>query len=410
MKLNEQSFVRRHALWIVPILIFGTAGILEAVHAFVGYSISGRPEFGYTLRGQPLSLFALLGRALPSWIALGIVAGIALRLSRSRPLFAADWKHSLAFHLPAALLFSTTFLLMAAAFRHFLFLGPETGISFATTILRYYTVYFNTHFLFYWGVVGVYSAFVYDRDLRERQLVAEKLQRGLTEARLHALKNQLQPHFLFNTLNAVSGLALSGDTPGTVRTLTLLGDLLRATLERREEVVSLADELELLDLYLKIQHVRFDDRLDVRLRIDEDVLDAEIPTFLLQPLVENAIRHGIADAAGGWIVIAARQCGASLRVNVSDSGGGVRTSGSGHGIGLNNCIARLEQLYGSAHLTIGNAAAGGASITLEWPLVWSGRGRRERVSASLPQLNTPPAPAPSAVDGGAQRNVLSASL
>jgi two-component system LytT family sensor kinase len=304
------------------------------------------------------------------WIeAFGNYVRLHVGKTTHLPLFATGWKSSLALHLPTAICLSGVFLVVAAALRHYLFLRPEFGTAFSTTLLRYYTVYFNTEFLFYWGIVGVYSAFVYYRDLRERELTAERLRRGLSEARLRALQNQLRPHFLFNTLNAISGLALDGDTRGTVRTLCLLGDLLRVTLERDEVVVRLAEELRLLELYVQIQRVRFEDRLDVRLEINPDVLDAEIPTFLLQPIVENAIRHGLAGTENGWIEIRACRDGGRVRLIVTDSGSKCPAGAPRLGVGLSNCAARLRQLYGADHMLAMEAGdGGGVRVGIEWPL------------------------------------------
>ena len=358
----------RHARWAVPLLVFVAAGFLEAVHGYIGYTLGGRPAVGYTLHGQPLSFVAILARALPSWMMLGLLAALALRITRHRPLFAASWKKSLLFHLPIAVCFSAAFLLSAAVFRHYLFVGPEAGIPFRVTLIRYYTIYFNTGFLFYWGTVGVWSAFVYYRDLRERELVAERLRRGLSEARLRALQNQLQPHFLFNTLNAISGLALDGDTRGTVTTLRLLGDLLRATLERNDVVVSIAEEIELVRLYVEIQKVRFEKRLDVQFDIDPGVLEAEIPTFLLQPIVENAIRHGLAGETGGWIEIGATRRDGRVRVTVTDSGSDHAPATGRRGVGLSNCAARLEERYGADQtLALETTGSAGIRVRLEWP-------------------------------------------
>lgn len=360
---------RRPAPWLTALLLCALAGLLEAVHGYIGYSLSGRPEWGYTLRGQPLSFLDFLARTTPSWLVLGACAAMALRVTERRPLFSADWKRSVGVHLPLAFLFSAVFLLTAALLRHFLFIGPEVGISFTTSLLRYYTVYFNTYFLFYWGIIGVYSAFVYYRDLRERELLAEKLRRGLTDARLRVLQQQLQPHFLFNTLNAVSGLAADGDARGTVRTLALLGDLLRATLHRDEQVVTFAEELDVLDIYLAIQRIRLEERLQVRMQIEPEVMAVEIPTFLLQPLVENAICHGIAPSShAGWIEIAARRRNDRVLLTVTDSGRGIGQGPIQLGIGLSNCIERLSQLYGSDYaFDLGNAETGGARVRVEWP-------------------------------------------
>jgi two-component system, LytTR family, sensor kinase len=354
----------------MALLLFSAAGLLESVHGSIGYWLSGRPELGYTLRGQPLSFFDILARAMPSWIVLGVLAGLAWKLAERRPLFATEWKRSLLFHLPLAALFSATFLLCAALIRHFMFVAPETGIGFGTTLLRYYTIYFNTHFLFYWGIVGLYSGSLHYQNLRERELHSERLQRSLTEARLRALQQQLEPHFLFNTLNAVSGLAQEGNVNGTVRTLALLGDLLRETLRRTEQVVTVRKELELLDLYLAIQRVRLEERLQIRTRIEPDILDAEVPTFLLQPIVENAIRHGVArESRPGWIEIAIRRRGQRVCATVTDSGNGLAGGTVATGVGVSNCVARLEQLYGREHsFRLANVRGAGASAVIEWPL------------------------------------------
>lgn len=373
---------------VVALVLFAAAGVLESIHGYMGYQLSGRPEFGYTLRGQPLSFMDIFARALPSWIVLGLLAGLALRMADRRPLFSTGWKRSVLWHLPPATLFSAIFLLVAATFRYFLFVGPETGVSFMTTLLRYYTVYFNTNFLFYWGIVGLYSGFLHYRTLRERELRAERLERKLAEARLRALQQQLEPHFLFNTLNAVSGLAQEGNIPATVRTLSLLGDLLRATLRRTEQVVTVAQELELLELYLAIQRIRLEERLQVRMRIDPDILEAEIPTFLLQPLVENAIRHGVApDSRPGWVEITATRRDQRLHITVTDSGRGVGDEPVRLGLGLRNCIARLEQLYGREYaFDLRNAPGGGARVEVEWRWRKLGPAPRSAPEEDLPTI------------------------
>lgn len=373
---------RRLSPSVAALLLFTVAGLLESVHGYIGYHLSGRPAIGYTLHGQPLTFLDLLARALPSWIALGALAGLVLRLAERRPMFSTGWKRSLLFHLPLAVLFAASYMIVAGAMRHFLFVGPEADVSFGTTLMRYYTVYFNTFFLWYWGIVGVYSGLLHYRDVKERDVQAEKLQRKLTEARLRALQQQLEPHFLFNTLNAVSGLALEGNVNGTVRTLSLLGDLLRATLRRSEQVVTVAQELELLELYLDIQRVRLEERLQVRMDVDPDTLDAQIPTFLLQPLVENAIRYGIAnESEAGWIEISVRRRDTRLRVTVTDSGRGIGTDPVRLGVGLRNCIARLDQLYGGAYsFDLRTVGPRGARVTVEWPwerIDHAGLGTRE---------------------------------
>lgn len=382
---------------LVAFILFAAAGLLESFHGYVGYQLSGRPEIGYTLRGQPMSFLNIAARSLPSWLVLGLLAGLALRLAERRPLFASGWLRSVAFHLPLAAVFSGSFLVTAATIRHFMFLGPEAGVAFGVTLLRYYGLYFNTYFLFYWGTVGVYSGFLHFRNLRERDLQAEKLQRQLAEARLQVLQQQLEPHFLYNTLNAVSGLALEGNVNGTVRTLALLGGLLRTSLRRNEQVITIAQELETLDQYLEIQRVRFDERLEVRMRVARDVLDAEIPTFLLQPVVENAVGHGIANRAeGGVLEVRIRRRGKRVHATVADTGAGVGTEPTAMGIGLSNTVARLEQLYGDEYkFRLDDRPGGGAVATLEWPFRLSGTA--EAASPVESVVHDPPTRVPAIV-------------
>jgi LytS/YehU family sensor histidine kinase len=191
-------------------------------------------------------------------------------------------------------------------------------------------------------------------------------------ARLGALKAQLQPHFLFNTLNAIVVLVRQQKGRQAEETLARFSDLLRAVLADMDaQEVPLSRELEYLRLYLSIEQVRFPDRLRVQIDVDPELLDAAVPHMALQPLVENAIRHGIGRrSTSGVIAIRALREGASLQIEVSDDGPGFQQEGApgGMGLGLANTRARLEQLYGGqAELRTGNAPGGGARAVLVLP-------------------------------------------
>jgi LytS/YehU family sensor histidine kinase len=194
----------------------------------------------------------------------------------------------------------------------------------------------------------------------------------MTEARLNALRMELHPHFLFNTLNAISGLVRRREIDAAVRMLARLGELLRVTLERGSvQQVPLERELSFLRLYLEIERIRFHDRLGVDFEVDPEVLDALVPTLILQPLVENAVRHGVARLSGpGRVgVRAARQDG-KLILQVADTGAGFQAGNGGTrlGVGLSNTRARLEQLYGAdAAMMLDNGPAGGALVTVTLP-------------------------------------------
>jgi LytS/YehU family sensor histidine kinase len=217
------------------------------------------------------------------------------------------------------------------------------------------------------SVLAIIHGIEYYRRFRERELHAARLETELASARLEALAAQLQPHFLFNTLHGVSAL-MRRDVDAAEEMLTHLSDLLRRTLRPRDgHEVTLAEELELLQHYLDIMKIRFADRLTVRLEIDADATHALVPHLVLQPVVENAIQHGIARKPGaGLIEIRARRDGESLEIVVRDDGEG--HGGGDERIGLSNTRRRLRELYGDAQsLTLADVEDGGLRVTLRVP-------------------------------------------
>lgn len=223
----------------------------------------------------------------------------------------------------------------------------------------------------YWIIVSMVHALTYYRRSQERERKAAELEGRLAQARLQALRMQLHPHFLFNTLHAISTLVYK-DPKGADEMIANLSELLRATLDTSDQQeIRLRKELDLLERYLEIQQVRFGDRLRIEKQVDPQTLDASVPTLILQPLVENAIKHGIEPRPGpGEIVIGAHRSGTALQLSVRDNGNGVEghPARDGSGIGLSNTRARLEQLYGKeAKLTLSRPSNGGCSVELELP-------------------------------------------
>ena len=215
------------------------------------------------------------------------------------------------------------------------------------------------------AIVAAAHTVTYYRRSRER----DQLEARLAEARLQLLNMQLQPHFLFNTLNTIAEL-VHGDADIADGMITDLSELLRRTMNMAATPdVTLATELELLSLYLSLQRARFGERLRVSMAIDEDARTARVPMLLLQPIVENAVRHGLArHVNAGAIDIVARRAGSDLIVEVTDDGPGVIDEGVHEGIGLANTRARLEALYSrAAHLTLANAIGGGARVSVHLP-------------------------------------------
>lgn len=197
------------------------------------------------------------------------------------------------------------------------------------------------------------SSQAFEEEAARQAVHAAELQRDLADARLRTLRMQLQPHFIFNAHHAITGLMLEGETDKAVRMLVRLSDLLRLTLDQGDgHDVALRQEIALLRQYLEIQQIRFGDRLRVEIAVDEDALDAAVPTLILQPLVENAVRHGIdQQIAPGWITVSAKRVDDRLVLAVENSGkphpGPTRPTRSG--IGLSTTRARLQQAYADAH-------------------------------------------------------------
>jgi signal transduction histidine kinase len=228
-----------------------------------------------------------------------------------------------------------------------------------------------TSYFTYMVVVAAHYAFDYYQKYRERDLRALELEGRLTQAELQNLKMQLHPHFLFNTLNTISVLMIK-DTRAANRVLVRLSELLRMALDNvSTQEVSLKEELDFLARYLEIEQTRFEDRLTVRMKIEPGVRDARVPNLILQPLVENAIRHGIAPLlTPGIIEISAYRENVHLRLEVRDNGSGLADSNQHlrEGVGLSNTRARLVQLYAKDHtFEAGNAPGGGLLVTIVIP-------------------------------------------
>lgn len=305
---------------------------------------------------------------------------MVLWLGSRWPLERRTWRRHALVHLCFSALFSTIQLaLETVAFVRLEEMGLlHTGQSDRTFAGRFPALLvlgFHGNIIAYWAILALQSVFRYYRRYQEREqhalrleLQAAELKTQVVRAQLSALKMQLQPHFLFNTLNAIIVLVRQQRTREAEDMLARLSDLLRIVLADVEaQEVPLRRELEYLTLYLAIQQIRFSDRLRVDVDVADDLLDAAIPPMGLQPIVENAVRHGVGQrAAAGRIQISAARTNGSLEITVRDDGPGFREEAGG--IGLANTRARLAQLYGTAAALItGNSDQGGAVVTMVLP-------------------------------------------
>jgi len=275
------------------------------------------------------------------------------------------WARRLPLHLGAALL--TALLDAGAAALLQPLLGPNPSPGFVGFLAHGATL----SVLSYASVVAFGHALRYHRLWLERQVRAAELERQLALTRLSALTAQLRPHFLFNALHTVAALVRAGEAQAAVRTIASLGDLLRLSLREGLPEVALRDEMAFAARYLEVEGTRFRGRLEVHMEVAPAVEGALVPRFLLQPLVENAVRHGIEqNAAPGSVEIRAGREGEALAIEVRDTGPGPgpRPASRADGVGLANTRERLARLYGSRQrLELGPAPGGGTRVRVELP-------------------------------------------
>jgi two-component system, LytTR family, sensor kinase len=363
-RLMVQSRITR------PRVIFGIATLLGCFSAF---QASQFVRF-FSERDTPFWILASLNFGY--WYTWALLAPIVLLLASRFPLDRERWMRSLPVHLVAVLALTFVHVVMAESIRYSLALAASEvwmkNMTWWSHVSRTYFISFDWEMMTYWAIIGFWHATAYYRVAQDRALKASRLGTQLAEAQLQALQRQLHPHFLFNTLNAISAL-MHRDVEAADQMLARLSDLLRIALDMRgAQEVALKDELEFLQKYLEIEQTRFGERLAVRYDIDPATLDAQVPNLILQPLVENSVRHAVAvRIEPGLIAIRARKVGTNLELSVHDNGPGLpKAPGTqpGKGVGLSNTRSRLEHLYGASQvLRLEEPPAGGLIVTVMLP-------------------------------------------
>jgi two-component system, LytTR family, sensor kinase len=353
------------ARWKRAALIFGAwtaAGVFFASQLVFLYPI--------TSGGREISFSRALLINVPFYWLWALLTPAILGLARRFPLERARWRRNLAVHAGASLVLSAVQLLVAGVLLYAVVQAGGTS-SLTWALGSFFRLNFHANILTYAALVTcAWAAETYEK-YRDRELAASRLQTQLAKAELGALKMQLQPHFLFNTLNAIA--ALLKPKPDAAESMVLqLAEFLRLTLRNTGRAeVTLREELEFLERYLAIEKTRFGDRLSTRFRIRSEVLGARVPNLILQPLVENAVRHGIAKSTDAkCLEVSATHEGGRLLLRVSDDGPGLGITPVREGIGLSNTRERLRHLFGDDYsLSYGNAPEGGFAIALSFPLV-----------------------------------------
>lgn len=332
-------------------------GLFSFAQSFLYYALPGaHPE-------SPMRLLALAMGSASIW---ALLTPAALWISNRIQLTPERLFRSLALHFLVGIGFVLVSTVLERGVARLVAVGAAQ--PFARSLLYR----FDSRLLAYLLIVTLAQVGRYLLLFREREQQAAALATQLARAELQVLKMQLQPHFLFNALNSISEL-VHRDPRSADRLIARLGHLLRLSLDQAagHQMVPLRQELEFLKAYLEIEQTRFRDRLSVELDVEPDVLDAAVPTLLLQPLVENAIRHGVAPRpAGGCVTFHAVRQGDRLAIEVRDDGPGFPASPAGfaEGLGIRNTRERLRQLFGESHgLRFENPPGGGARVAMELP-------------------------------------------
>lgn len=371
---NRDWLSSRRTLYTLAAAVWMAFALLQVVQSFVYAQAAGRP---WTLVGAVIGGF-------PWWLSWLALTPVIASLAGRYPFTEGRHWASLGKHALFGVLIALVQVVTVGAIFWFT-TGQFSGVasSLGNQVQRFFGNFFLESVVTYAGTAGVFTAIDFARAVRDEAVTrarlearAAALESSVAQARLDALSMQMNPHFLFNTLTAISGL-VSRDRKGEAReVIQRLGELLRQSLGNGNgPFTTVAREAALLDDYLYIQRVRFSDRLDARVEIARDVRECLIPAMLLQPLVENAIRHGVEPREGkGQVRISVRRDNGALAIRIADSGGGFSLGTDGRpareGIGIANTRERLDHMYGEkASLVLRNAIGGGAEAIVTVPAV-----------------------------------------
>ena len=346
----RRQWVVALVLWSIPALLFTIPSLLEG-----------------TATAQ-----IVVTESLP-WLIWALLTPLVLLQARRYTLEEPGRARDIRVHVSTALLISVFYGTVNVSL-YFLLGSVAPGTSFLRSWLEAVAVWTPLGMIFYAAIASVGLVLAYQQRLQERDVQAARLEAQLSDARLHALRHQLNPHFLFNTLNTIAMHVRTGDAGTSVQLIARLSELLRHMLdEGRAPEVPLRTEMEYIERYLEIEGARFSDRLRTVVDVPESLRDALVPHLLLQPLVENAIRHGIARRAdAGRLELRGTRVNDRLRLEVLNEGDALPTGfevATANGIGLSNTVSRLRHLYGEAaslHLENRPGSLVAAVVELPW--------------------------------------------
>jgi signal transduction histidine kinase len=344
-----------------------------------------RTQLTRVLEGRATGVFDLSHRLVPMWILLVVVSPWCAFMARRFPFRRGRTLRTLAAHVAGSAVFVALHMTLMLTYH-----AIATQVFFIPSghrLAHLYVFYTGMEMSVYAGIVGVVLLIDARREAAERDVTAARLEGNLSAARLESLQAQIRPHFLFNTLNTLAVLARRGDGPAVDRAIGDLGELLRSSFDAggRAEI-PLGEELAFLERYVNLQRLRFPGRLEVEWRIDDEARRVLVPALIVQPIVENAIEHGLATLRGGRLHVSAGREGEALAIEVADDGpgfaGGNEAShgapprespaapgaGAERGLGLANTRERLALLYGGrGTLTCHDRPGGGGLVRIRLP-------------------------------------------
>ena len=325
--------------------------------------------------------------SLTLWWSWGLVTPLIFLVDRLIPVSSKQLARRVLAHFLPSLLVTCVYVYLLGAIRATFGMDQWNSLLGIGVLVDSLRSLFLWNWLIYWLILGTWQAYRYYDHYIAGELRLERLEKSFSEARLNALRMQLDPHFLFNALNTISS-QVERDPKLARGMIEHLGDLLRLSLESKDrQEVPLAEEMAFLEHYLAIQKIRFGDQLRIETQIAPEVKYASVPCLFVQPLVENAIRHGISRrASGGTVIVSADRVGNRLEIRVLDDGVGLPagwTLENSGGVGLSVTRQRLAGLYsdGEACFAVNRRASGGTEVEISLPLRWTGKEAHATVRA-----------------------------
>jgi sensor histidine kinase YesM len=366
-QLNSQNPLKQ-TLKILLVIAFG----------LVFYSVLSVASGMLTIHDYDANFLAQLRFLITKlWLPWAILSPVVVFLARRFPLSPSNWLPRLGLHVVFLLALSLLQVSILSYHYHFFETMPETMLSYRPWQHMGHFLFGDEFLLMH---IIVYTVFIASFNLRnfyaeakQRELEASILNQQLSESKLHALRMQINPHFLFNTLNVISVLVQKENKTKAAKLLEQLSAFFRQTLEESElQWVPLRKELDIVEQYLAIEQARFAERLNVQLSCEAEVEPISIPSMILQPIVENAVRHGIGEKEeSGTVSVVCKRSGGRLFIQIEDDGAGCDFSDSNKitfGIGIKNVQQRLAQMYGDDHLfSIKGSVGEGVIVTIELP-------------------------------------------